>query len=155
MSRPIVYFAALAAVFATAHLASAETVVAAGASDQTSARHGAGRMLPPGRPPSFARRQPLDPEPLDANLLIGSMEDLLRRALGPSIDCRLDLSEDLWTVLCDRNQLESAILNLAINAHDAVPDGVASSCVPKIFTGTGVSRPRRLTASPRTRSRSA
>jgi CheY-like chemotaxis protein len=72
---------------------------------------------------AFARRQPLDPEPLDANLLILSMEDLLRRTLGPSIDLRLALTNSLWLVMCDRNQLESAILNLAINARDAMPEG--------------------------------
>jgi signal transduction histidine kinase len=72
---------------------------------------------------AFARRQPLDPEPLDANLLIASMEDLLRRGLEPSIDLRLDLFAALWTISCDRNQLENAILNLTINAHDAMPEG--------------------------------
>ena len=72
---------------------------------------------------AFARRQPLDPEPLDANLLIVSMEDLLRRAVGPSIDLQVNLSEELWPILCDRNQLENAILNLTINAHDAMPEG--------------------------------
>ena len=72
---------------------------------------------------AFARRQPLDPEPIDANLLIVSMEDLIRRTLGPSIDLRLTLADELWTVLCDRNQLENALLNLAINARDAMPDG--------------------------------
>ncbi len=72
---------------------------------------------------AFARRQPLDPEPLDANQLIGSMEDLVRRTLGPEVDLRLDLTEQAWPVMCDRNQLENAILNLAINARDAMPDG--------------------------------
>jgi PAS domain S-box-containing protein len=72
---------------------------------------------------AFARRQPLDPVPLDANLLIGSMEDLLQRTLGPSVDLRLISDDGLWAVLCDRNQLEAAILNLAINARDVMPDG--------------------------------
>jgi CheY-like chemotaxis protein len=71
---------------------------------------------------AFARRQPLDPEPLDANVLIGSMEDLLRRTLGPSVDLHLDLAPSLWLTMSDRNQLENAILNLAINARDAMPD---------------------------------
>jgi PAS domain S-box-containing protein len=72
---------------------------------------------------AFARRQPLDPKPLDANLLIGSMDDLLRRTLGPSIDLRMMLKEALWATLCDHNQLENEILNLAINARDAMQDG--------------------------------
>jgi PAS domain S-box-containing protein len=72
---------------------------------------------------AFARRQPLDPEPLNANLLIASIDDLLRRTLGPSIDMQLTLKEALWVIFCDRNQLENAILNLVINARDAMQDG--------------------------------
>ena len=72
---------------------------------------------------AFARRQPLDPRPVEANRLIGGMEELLRRTLGPSIDLELDLADGLWPILCDPNQLENAILNLAINARDAMPDG--------------------------------
>jgi signal transduction histidine kinase len=69
---------------------------------------------------AFARRQPLDPRPVDVNTLIASMEDLLRRTLGPSIALHMALTEGLWPTLCDPNQLESAILNLAINARDAM-----------------------------------
>jgi PAS domain S-box-containing protein len=72
---------------------------------------------------AFARRQPLDPEPLDTNRLITSMDDLLRRTLGPSIELEMMLKDELWATLCDHNQLENAILNLAINARDAMPDG--------------------------------
>ena len=72
---------------------------------------------------AFARRQPLDPKRVDANRLVAGMEDLLRRTLGPSITCELVLAGGLWPTLCDPNQLESAILNLAINARDAMPDG--------------------------------
>ena len=71
---------------------------------------------------AFARRQPLDPRPLQVDPLVASMEELLRRTLGPSISLRTCLG-GAWTVLCDRNQLENAILNLAINARDAMPDG--------------------------------
>ncbi len=72
---------------------------------------------------AFARRQPLDPKPVNANPLVASMEDLLRRTLGETVDLELVLAGGLWPTLCDANQLESAILNLAINARDAMPNG--------------------------------
>ena len=72
---------------------------------------------------AFSRRQPLDSRPVEANPLIGSMEDMLRRTLGVGISLQLDLGADLWLTRCDPNQLESAILNLAINSRDAMPDG--------------------------------
>jgi len=72
---------------------------------------------------AFARRQPLDPKPVNANQLIASMEDLLRRTIGPMHALEIVTAGGLWTTLCDPNQLESAILNLAINARDAMPDG--------------------------------
>jgi PAS domain S-box-containing protein len=72
---------------------------------------------------AFARRQPLDPRPVRANPLVASMEDLLRRTLGEQVRLDLALAGGLWPTRCDPNQLESAILNLAINARDAMPDG--------------------------------
>ncbi|MDV3481153.1 PAS domain S-box protein [Sphingobium yanoikuyae] len=72
---------------------------------------------------AFSRRQPLDPKPVRANTLVASMEDLLRRTLGERIELELALAGGLWITKCDPNQLESAILNLAINARDAMPDG--------------------------------
>jgi PAS domain S-box-containing protein len=72
---------------------------------------------------AFARRQPLIPKGVDANQLVVSLEDLLRRTIGETIDLSIVASDDLWTTLCDPNQLESALLNLAINARDAMPDG--------------------------------
>jgi PAS domain S-box-containing protein len=72
---------------------------------------------------AFARRQPLIPKSVDANALVVSLEDLLRRTIGETIDLTIVASDDLWGTLCDPNQLESALLNLAINARDAMPDG--------------------------------
>ena len=72
---------------------------------------------------AFARRQPLDPRPVDANALVAGIEDLLARTLGPGVALDLELAAGLWGTLCDPNQLENALLNLAINARDAMPGG--------------------------------
>jgi PAS domain S-box-containing protein len=72
---------------------------------------------------AFSRRQPLDPRPLQANPLIDDMADMLRRTLGERIEVELALAPEAWPALCDRNQLESAILNVVINARDAMPEG--------------------------------
>ncbi|APX86063.1 hybrid sensor histidine kinase/response regulator [Methylorubrum extorquens] len=72
---------------------------------------------------AFARRQPLDPKPVNANTLVTSLEDLLRRTIGEAIGLEIVTAGGLWPTLCDPHQLESAILNLAINARDAMPDG--------------------------------
>jgi len=72
---------------------------------------------------AFARRQPLDPKIVDANQLVRGMEDMLRRTLGEHIQLTTQISGDLWPTLTDANQLENAILNLVINARDAMPDG--------------------------------
>ncbi len=72
---------------------------------------------------AFSRRQPLDPRPLDVNALVASMQDLLSRTLGEQVTLKVTLDPDLWAALTDENQLENAILNLAINARDAMPEG--------------------------------
>ncbi|MCG6206626.1 PAS domain S-box protein [Rhodopseudomonas sp. HC1] len=72
---------------------------------------------------AFARRQPLVPKPVDVNQLVVSLEDLLRRTIGEAIDLSIKPEPGVWLTLCDPNQLESALLNLAINARDAMPDG--------------------------------
>jgi len=72
---------------------------------------------------AFSRRQTLAPRPTDVNKLAAGMEDLIRRTVGPAIELEFALSADLWPTLCDPNQLENALLNLCINARDAMPDG--------------------------------
>ena len=71
----------------------------------------------------FARRQPIDSKRVEANRLLSGMEDLLRRTLEPAVSLEMALAGTLWPTLCDPNQLENAILNLAINARDAMPNG--------------------------------
>ncbi|MGA0603236.1 PAS domain S-box protein [Caulobacter sp. KR2-114] len=72
---------------------------------------------------AFSRRQTLDSQPVEANVLVSSMEDMLRRTLGEQVSLGLALQADIWPTRTDPNQLESAILNLAINARDAMPAG--------------------------------
>jgi signal transduction histidine kinase/CheY-like chemotaxis protein len=72
---------------------------------------------------AFSRRQPVDPKPINVNELIVSVEELLRRSMGESVALKTQLAGDLKMVRCDTNQLENALLNLVINARDAMPDG--------------------------------
>ena len=72
---------------------------------------------------AFARRQPLQPTAVDVARLVDGMVGLLGSTLGPMIDVRVELSKDLPPANADPNQLEMALLNLAVNARDAMPDG--------------------------------
>ena len=72
---------------------------------------------------TFARRQRLEPRPVDADGLIAGLADLIRRTMGPAVAVELRLRDGAGCVLCDPNELESALLNLCINARDAMPEG--------------------------------
>ena len=83
---------------------------------------------------AFSRRQPLAPQPVDVNQLLANLESLLRRSLGEHIVIRLRCGEGQWPALVDPGQLENAVLNLAVNARDAMPAGgtltIATSNMP-------------------------
>jgi PAS domain S-box-containing protein len=72
---------------------------------------------------AFSRRQTLDPKSLNMNRLIAGMDELIRRTVGPAIAVEFVAAGGLWNTCVDPNQLENALLNLCINARDAMPDG--------------------------------
>lgn len=72
---------------------------------------------------AFSRQQPLSPQPIDANKFVAGMADLIRRTLGETISVETILAGGLWRTHADPSQLESTILNLAVNARDAMTDG--------------------------------
>ncbi|HET6552603.1 MAG TPA: ATP-binding protein, partial [Dyella sp.] len=72
---------------------------------------------------AFARQQPLDPKPVDVNQLVRSLGDMLRRTIGEHIELRFDLMDGANIANVDANQLENALINLVINARDAMPNG--------------------------------
>ena len=94
---------------------------------------------------AFSRRQTLLPRRLDANRLVADMADLVCRTVGPAITVRLSVAADLPAVLVDANQLENAVLNLCLNARDAMPDGGLLTigtglmpCIPGLLPGPAV-----------------
>lgn len=72
---------------------------------------------------AFARRQPLDPKPLNVNALVTNLSEMVHRTLGEMIAVETVLAAGLWQVEADANELEAAVLNLAVNARDAMPSG--------------------------------
>ena len=72
---------------------------------------------------AFARKQTLNARPVDLDTVALGIEDLIRRTVGPRVQVELRLNSSAWLVLCDENQMENALLNLAINARDAMPEG--------------------------------
>ena len=72
---------------------------------------------------AFSRRQTLDPKPTHINRLVAGMEELVRRTVGPSVELEVVGAGGLWPALVDPSQLENALLNLCLNARDAMPDG--------------------------------
>ena len=72
---------------------------------------------------AFSRRQTLEPKPTDVNKLVAGMDELVRRMMGPAISVEVVTAGGLWTTLVDPPQLENALLNLCINARDAMPGG--------------------------------
>src|SRR5207248_265041 len=72
---------------------------------------------------AFARKQRLNPIPADLNSIIVEMTEMLRRSIGPTVEIRNALASELWPVLVDTGQIETALLNVTLNARDAMPGG--------------------------------
>jgi signal transduction histidine kinase len=72
---------------------------------------------------AFGRRQTLVPKPVSMDRIAKDMEDMIRRTVGPAVQVELKLADGKWSVMCDPSQLESALLNLCVNARDAMPQG--------------------------------
>ncbi|MDY7553696.1 response regulator [Pseudomonas veronii] len=97
---------------------------------------------------AFSRRQSLDRRPLDPNQLVASLEDLFQRTKGAHITLKVQLGHDIWPVNSDASQLENALLNLVINARDAMPDGgeLLIETANSYLDGTDISTPEPVKA---------
>ena len=95
---------------------------------------------------AFSRSQRLETAPVDVNALIAGMMDILSRSIEPPVTTRLSLAEGLGLALSDANQLELAVLNLAINSRDAMPEGGTVTISTAISGGTADLKPGRYVA---------
>ncbi|WP_418610876.1 PAS domain-containing protein [Gluconobacter cerinus] len=86
---------------------------------------------------AFSRRQPLDPVPTDVNGLVSGLETLLRGSVGPLVSIQFDLQPGIWTTRVDANQLENAVLNLCINARDAMRESGGTIRIVSANTSLG------------------
>ena len=92
---------------------------------------------------AFARRQPLKPEYTNLNALVLGMRDLIQKSVGEAVQVEMRLADDLWPIWADANQIESALLNLAINARDAMPEGgrlafeTSNTHLDEVYVGIG------------------
>src|SRR4051812_22118969 len=102
---------------AQGQLATVERYIAAAQGDANRAATLTQRLL------AFSRRQVLAPEAISTNELVATLAELIQRTVGPEIRLTVLPADDLWMTMCDPNQMESALLNLCINARDAMSDG--------------------------------
>jgi CHASE3 domain sensor protein len=92
---------------------------------------------------AFSRQQPLSPEPIDPNAMVSEMAELLARTLGGAVQLETVLAGGLWRTHADAGELENAILNLALNARDAMPEGGSSPLKPAMRSSTRITSPAR------------